>query len=50
VQGLEKTIPDSPSNLTPVHLRDYQIFSNNNKYVLKAGEADVGVPKDKASA
>lgn len=50
VQGLEKHIPDAPSNQTPVHLRDYQIFANTNKYVLKSGEADVGIPKDKASA
>lgn len=48
-QGLEKTIPDTPSNLTPVHLRDYQIFAQD-RYVLRSGEADVGIPKDKAKA
>lgn len=48
-QGLEKNIPDAPSNLTPVHLRDYQIFAND-RYVLRSGEADVGIPKDKAKA
>ncbi|KAK5951128.1 ndufa8, NADH-ubiquinone oxidoreductase complex I 19kd subunit [Knufia fluminis] len=47
--GLEKNIPDAPSNLTPVHLRDYQIFAND-RYVLRSGEADVGIPKDKAKA
>lgn len=49
LQGLEKTIPDTPKGVTPVHLRDYQIFANSPK-VLKSSEADVGIPKDKAKA
>ena len=28
-QGLEKTIPGTPENETPVHLRDRQIFSSS---------------------
>lgn len=49
LQGLEKTIPDTPKGVTPVHLRDYQIFARNHK-VLRSGETDVGIPKDQAKA
>ena len=44
-QGLEKVIPDTPSNVTPVHLRDWQIFADHRP-VLRRGERDVGIPKD----
>lgn len=48
-QGLEKKIPDTPKNVTPVHLRDRQIFADSPR-VLLSGEADVGIPKDQAKA
>jgi hypothetical protein len=45
VQGLEKTIPDSPKNVTPVHLRNYQYMADTRN-VLRRGEKDVGILKD----
>ena len=45
LQGLEKSIPDAPKNVTPVHLRDRQVMADVPK-VLKRGEKDVGIMKD----
>jgi hypothetical protein len=44
-QGLEKTIPDSPKGVTPVHLRNYQYMADTRN-VLHRGEKDVGILKD----
>lgn len=46
LQGLEKVIPDTPQGETPVHLKNYQIFANGNRNVLRSGESDVGVAKN----
>ena len=49
LQGLEKVIPDTPSNVTPVHLRDRQIFADPPQVVMP-WEKDVGVPKNATSS
>jgi hypothetical protein len=49
VQGLEKTIPDTPKGQTPIHLRDKQMFADP-KYVVFPWEKDVGINKKDANA
>lgn len=49
LKGLEKTIPDSPKNQTPVHLKDKQLFADN-RIVVFPWEKDVGIRKDGAKA
>ena len=47
LQGLEKTIPDTPKGDTPVHLRDKQVYADHPT-VVYPWEKDVGIRKDAA--
>ena len=44
LQGLQKEIPEQPKNVTPVHLRDIQLYADQPK-VLHRNEKDVGILK-----
>ncbi len=48
VQGLEKTIPDTPKGQTPIHLRDKQLYADYPTVVLP-WEKDVNVRKKDAN-
>ncbi len=48
VQGLEKTIPDTPKGQTPIHLRDKQIYADYPTVVMP-WEKDVNVRKKDAN-
>jgi hypothetical protein len=48
IQGLEKTIPDTPKGQTPIHLRDKQLYADYPTVVMP-WEKDVGIRKKDAN-